>query len=174
MKACFYRRTSLGMIRIEEENERITRLSFESEFPDQEECEIVETACLWQAFVQLRQYLDGERQQFELILQPQGTAFQKEAWQALLDIPYGQTRTYRQQAESIGRPKAVRAIGMANHRNPIPIFIPCHRVIGSRNGLVGYRGGLAMKKQLLELERTVMARQREEEIRKTVGQEEKG
>ena len=149
MKACFYRRTSLGMIRIEEENERITRLSFESEFPDQEECEIVETACLW-------------------------TAFQKEAWQALLDIPYGQTRTYRQQAESIGRPKAVRAIGMANHRNPIPIFIPCHRVIGSRNELVGYRGGLAMKKQLLELERTVMARQREEEIRKTVGQEEKG
>ena len=63
---------------------------------------------------------------------------------------------------------------MANHRNPIPIFIPCHRVIGSRNELVGYRGGLAMKKQLLELERTVMARQREEEIRKTVGQEEKG
>ena len=104
MKACFYRRTSLGMIRIEEENERITRLSFESEFPDQEECEIVETACLWQAFVQLRQYLDGERQQFELILQPQGTAFQKEAWQALLDIPYGQTRTYRSRRKaSAGR-----------------------------------------------------------------------
>lgn len=124
MRACFYRRTTLGMIRIEEKDERIVRVDFEQEFPEDEECEVAETACLWQAFTQLQEYLEGRRQTFELILHPEGTAFQKAAWQALMEIPYGETRTYKQQAESIGKPKALRAIGMANHRNPIPIFIP--------------------------------------------------
>ena len=168
MRACFYRRTQLGMIRIEERDERIVRVNFEHEFPDEEQCEIVETACLWQAFAQLQEYLEGKRQTFELILHPEGTAFQKAAWQALMDIPYGQTRTYKQQAESLGKPKALRAVGMANHRNPIPIFIPCHRVIGSDGSLTGYGGGLEIKRTLLDLERMTLKKQREAELKKAV------
>ena len=164
MHACFYRRTSLGMIRIEEWNERIVKVNFEHEFPEEEECEVIETACLWSAFTQLQEYLAGKRQTFELILHPEGTDFQKAAWQALMEIPYGQTWTYRQQAESIGKPKAVRAIGMANHRNPIPIFIPCHRVIGADGSLTGYGGGLEIKQSLLALERMTLEKQREAEM----------
>lgn len=81
-----------------------------------------------------------------------------------MEIPYGQTRTYRQQAERIGKPKAVRAIGMANHRNPIPIFIPCHRVIGTDGSLTGYGGGLEIKQSLLALERMTLEKQREAEM----------
>ena len=81
-----------------------------------------------------------------------------------MEIPYGQTWTYRQQAESIGKPKAVRAIGMANHRNPIPIFIPCHRVIGADGSLTGYGGGLEIKQSLLALERMTLEKQREAEM----------
>lgn len=91
MRACFYRRTTLGMIRIEERDERIVRVDFEQEFPEDEECEVAETACLWQAFTQLQEYLEGKRQTFELILHPEGTEFQKAAWQALMEIPYGET-----------------------------------------------------------------------------------
>ena len=115
---------------------------------------------------QLQEYLTGKRQTFELILHPEGTDFQKAAWQALMEIPYGQTWTYRQQAESISKPKAVRAIGMANHRNPIPIFIPCHRVIGADGSLTGYGGGLEIKQSLLDLERLTVEKQREAEMAK--------
>ena len=121
---------------------------------------------MWSAFTQLQEYLTGKRQTFELILHPEGTDFQKAAWQALMEIPYGQTRTYRQQAERIGKPKAVRAIGMANHRNPIPIFIPCHRVIGTDGSLTGYGGGLEIKQSLLALERMTLEKQREAEMAK--------
>ena len=113
-----------------------------------------------------QEYLAGKRQTFELILHPESTDFQKAAWQALMEIPYGQTWTYRQQAESIGKPKAVRAIGMANHRNPIPIFIPCHRVIGADGSLTGYGGGLEIKQSLLDLERLTVEKQREAEMAK--------
>ena len=102
--------------------------------------------------VKVEEYLEGKRQTFELILHPEGTEFQKAAWQALMEIPYGETRTYKQQAESIGKPKALRAIGMANHRNPIPIFIPCHRVIASNGTLGGYSGGVERKRYLLQRE----------------------
>ena len=157
MRACFYRRTSLGMIRIEEKDERIVKLSFEEQFPDEEECEIVETACLWQAFQQLQEYLDGKRKSFELILHPEGTEFQREAWQALMEIPYGQTWSYRQQAEHIGKPQSVRSMGRADHANPIPIFIPCHRVIASDGSLSGYSGGEERKQFLLDLEKEGVA-----------------
>ena len=86
-------------------------------------------------------------------LAPVGTPFQMKCWQALCEIPYGETRTYRQQAERVGNPKACRAVGMSNHRNPIPIFIPCHRVVGTGGKLTGYAGGLEAKDQLLSLER---------------------
>lgn len=101
---------------------------------------------------QLQDYFSGKRTQFNLPLAPRGTPFQNLAWEALLSIPYGETRSYKEQAQAIGRPKAVRAIGSANNRNPIPVIIPCHRVIGANGKLVGYAGGLGIKKRLLELE----------------------
>lgn len=98
---------------------------------------------------QLDAYFAGELTRFELPLAPAGTDFQQRAWRALLDIPYGDTRSYRQQAEGIGSPKAVRAIGRANGCNPIAIVVPCHRVIGSNGQLTGYAGGLERKRWLL-------------------------
>ena len=111
------------------------------------------TPVLQEAARQLGEYFDGTRKVFDLPLQPRGTAFQQSVWRALCDIPYGQTRSYARLAEQIGRPKACRAVGMANHKNPIPILIPCHRVVGADGSLTGYAGGLAMKKALLDLER---------------------
>ena len=102
---------------------------------------------------QLDEYFTGIRQKFDLKLKPQGTAFQCSAWKALLREPYGETWSYLQHAQEIKNPKAVRAIGQANARNPIPIIIPCHRVIGKNGELTGYAGGLGRKAQLLELER---------------------
>ena len=112
-----------------------------------------ETELLVQGRTQLLEYLAGERQEFELPMAPQGTPFQQEVWQALRNIPYGQTCSYGEIAARIGRSRAVRAVGQANHRNPIPIFIPCHRVVGRRGALTGYAGGLELKERLLMLER---------------------
>lgn len=101
---------------------------------------------------QLAEYVLGSRTSFDLPLRPSGTPFQRDAWAALLAIPYGATRSYREQAEALGRPSAVRAVGAANGRNPIPVVIPCHRVIGSGGELTGYAGGTALKRALLDLE----------------------
>ncbi len=101
---------------------------------------------------QLNEYFSGKRQEFDLPLNPGGTEFQRRVWEALRSIPYGQTRSYGEVAASIGNPKACRAVGMANNRNPIPVIIPCHRVIGAGGSLVGYGGGLDKKIKLLELE----------------------
>lgn len=101
----------------------------------------------------LSDYFAGKRSDFaDVTLAPQGTDFQKRVWQELARIPYGATRSYAQIAQGIGNPKAVRAVGLANGRNPLPIIVPCHRVIGSNGTLTGFRGGLAMKKALLDLE----------------------
>jgi methylated-DNA-[protein]-cysteine S-methyltransferase len=110
---------------------------------------------LMEASRQLRAYFDGSARGFHLPLYMEGTCFQKRVWQELRTIPYGETRSYAQIADAIGSPKAVRAAGAANGANPVPIVVPCHRVIGSRGKLVGYGGGLALKKRLLELERGV-------------------
>ncbi|HET7579136.1 MAG TPA: methylated-DNA--[protein]-cysteine S-methyltransferase [Bacillales bacterium] len=101
---------------------------------------------------QFEAYFNGERQDFDLPVALKGTPFQKQVWQALRGIPYGETRSYSEIARGIGRPKAVRAVGHANGANPIPIIFPCHRVIGKNKSLTGYAGGMDMKKQLLELE----------------------
>jgi methylated-DNA-[protein]-cysteine S-methyltransferase len=101
---------------------------------------------------QLRAYFAGTLRRFDLPLDPQGTPFQKRVWQHLETIPFGATQSYRQVADSIGTPQAVRAVGAANGANPIPIVIPCHRVIGSGGKLTGYGGGLPLKQRLLELE----------------------
>jgi methylated-DNA-[protein]-cysteine S-methyltransferase len=101
---------------------------------------------------QLDEYLSGRRRDFDLPLDPWGTEFQRLCWNALQEIPYGETRSYGQQARNIGRPQAARAVGLANHDNPIGVIIPCHRVIGANGSLTGYAGGLEMKRKLLELE----------------------
>ena len=101
---------------------------------------------------QLAEYFAGKRTEFHLPLSPVGTPFQMQAWQALREIPYGTTRSYGQQAASIGNPNACRAIGLANGRNPISIIVPCHRVIGANGSLTGYGGGLPAKKWLLHHE----------------------
>lgn len=101
---------------------------------------------------QLTEYFAGERQAFTLALDSQGTPFQQEVWAALEAIPYGQTTSYGVLAGQLGRPSAARAVGAANGQNPLPIVIPCHRVVGSNGALTGYAGGLAIKRALLELE----------------------
>ncbi len=101
---------------------------------------------------ELAQYFAGKRSEFSILLDLYGTPFQKLVWQELLKIPYGETRSYKDIAIAIDAPKAVRAIGGANHNNPVPIIVPCHRVIGSNGALVGYGGGLSIKEKLLEIE----------------------
>ena len=103
---------------------------------------------------QLEQYFAGQRQQFDLPLDFQGTDFQQQVWQTLLTIPYGETRSYKEIAVQIGNEKAVRAVGAANGKNPISIIAPCHRVIGSSGALVGFAGGLDKKQILLSLEQS--------------------
>jgi methylated-DNA-[protein]-cysteine S-methyltransferase len=115
-------------------------------------CVKAETPLIKKAAAQIEEYLAGKRKKFILPLVMHGTEFQRAVWRALQDIPYGETRSYKEIAAAIGRPKAVRAVGMANHRNPISIIVPCHRVIGHDGSLVGYGGGLPLKRRLLELE----------------------
>jgi methylated-DNA-[protein]-cysteine S-methyltransferase len=102
---------------------------------------------------QLQQYFQGNRKSFSLQLQLIGTKFQLDVWHALLAIPFGETRSYSQLARQLGNPNAMRAVGAANGKNPIPIIVPCHRVIGASGDLVGFGGGVNIKAQLLELER---------------------
>ena len=105
---------------------------------------------------QLLEYLAGERREFDLPLAPRGTPFQEKVWAALRAIPWGQTRSYREVALAVDCPRGFRAVGLANRRNPIPILIPCHRVVGADGSLTGYAGGLELKQALLELEGIVL------------------
>ena len=145
----------VGKIEIIEENEKIIELNIYNE----KENNIIEkdTKLLLETQKQLKEYFEGKRTKFEIPLNPKGTEFMKKVWKELLNIPYGEVRTYKEIAEKIGNSKASRAVGMANNKNPIPIIIPCHRVIGSNNKLVGYALGLDMKKYLLDLERKVVS-----------------
>lgn len=161
-------RTKVGEICIAEEEGAIINLLFLTPPGEQKKtadervarmmiggiCEKKETGLIRKAFGQLTEYFQGERQDFDLPLSPKGTEFQKKVWEALRQIPYGETRSYKQIAQSCGNEKACRAVGMANNRNPISIFIPCHRVIGANGKLVGYGGGLPVKELLLKLEST--------------------
>jgi methylated-DNA-[protein]-cysteine S-methyltransferase len=101
---------------------------------------------------QLEAYFSGKLKSFDIKLAPEGTEFQKSVWKALCEIPYGETRSYKDIAVSIGKPKAYRAVGLANNRNPIAIIVPCHRVIGADGKITGYAGGLDVKEFLLKLE----------------------
>lgn len=147
----FYYETKIGKIGIVENGKAITHISF-GKMNFQDTC-INETSLLKNAGNQLQEYLEGKRKKFDLPLEPQGTEFQKKVWNALQEIPYGETFSYKDVAQNIGNIKACRAVGMANNKNPIPICIPCHRVIGSNGKLVGYAGGLDIKEKLLEIEK---------------------
>ena len=147
----FYYETSLGTIGIFESGSALTELCF-GRRPEPVDSSNEETDLLRTAARQLREYLAGKRHAFGLPLSPAGTPFQHLVWNSLLSIPYGETRSYGDVARDIGNFKACRAVGMANNRNPIPVFIPCHRVIGSDGSLVGYGAGLEVKERLLRLE----------------------
>ena len=105
-----------------------------------------------EAIAQLDAYFAGRLRRFDLALAPEGTPFQREVWSALTEIPYGKTVSYSELARWIGRPAATRAVGAANGRNPLPIVVPCHRVIGANGSLTGFGGGLSIKRRLLDLE----------------------
>ncbi len=105
------------------------------------------------AYAQLIEYFDGKRKKFDIPYQLNGTDFQKKVWTTLGSIPYGETRSYKDVAIAVGNPKASRAIGMANNKNPITVIMPCHRVVGTNGKLIGYAGGLAMKEALIKMEK---------------------
>ena len=151
MKYVFHYNTPIGRLGIAEENGAVCRILFEGEsFAG---CEVRETAIIKKAAGELDEYFKGKRKDFDLPLLIRGTEFQKAAWKALVAIRYGETRNYKEIAVAIGSPRGARAVGMANNRNPLPIIIPCHRVIGADGSLTGYAGGLDMKKALLDLEK---------------------
>lgn len=142
---------------LEERDGKIVGLNFyhPGEEPWKERDEgmtLCETPLLTEAKRQLTEYFAGKRREFDLPIFLVGTQFQLDDWKALCTIPYGETRTYGELAAQIGRPKAARAVGMANHNNPISVIVPCHRVIGANGKLVGYGGGLDVKEALLALE----------------------
>lgn len=153
MGSVFYYETEIGTIGVAEANDKITHLFFDGEKFSEKEYEKKETPVLAEAGRQLMEYFEGKRREFELPLAPAGTEFMLRVWNALQEIPYGETRSYKEIAAMTGNRKACRAVGMANNRNPISIFIPCHRVIGANGDLVGYGGGLDKKVFLLDLEK---------------------
>jgi methylated-DNA-[protein]-cysteine S-methyltransferase len=144
--------TPIGTLRLVSDGTHLLAIEFEGQYSD----DIQDSGCsdpvLASCARQLSEYFAGDRQGFELPLGAHGTPFQQSVWAALLDIPYGEVRSYRDIARSINNEAAVRAVGAANGRNPLPIVVPCHRVIGSDGSLTGFAGGLETKMQLLQLE----------------------
>ncbi len=144
--------SKLGNFYIEYEEEKVISLKKLM----QEPTELGEkTAFTDMVFKQLEEYLEGNRKDFTFEYELRGTDFQKSVWKALLEIPYGETRTYKDIAIAVGNDKASRAVGMANNKNPIHIAVPCHRVVGANGKLVGYAGGIEMKEFLLNMEKGV-------------------
>ncbi|MDR0444493.1 MAG: methylated-DNA--[protein]-cysteine S-methyltransferase [Treponema sp.] len=154
MKSVYHYDFPFCSLGIAEENEAIFRVFFDGK-NNKETNGIIrkETSLIKNAAAQLAEYFNGKRKKFDLPLDLQGTDFQITVWESLQQIPFGETRSYGEIAAMTGNPKASRAVGMANNRNPIAIIIPCHRVIGSNGSLTGYAGGIELKRQLLELEK---------------------
>lgn len=170
-KSLWYYKTKIGMVGIAGDEQGITHVFLKGKAAEPETI-MERTPLLEQTAGELEEYLDGRRREFEIKLHLEGTAFQKKVWEALCAIPYGETRSYKEIAENIGNPKACRAVGMANNRNPIMILVPCHRVIGADGSLVGYGGGLKLKKFLLNLERTSKGKSDRDTLQEQVIQEE--
>lgn len=154
-KSCSFN-SPVGILKIWEEKEKITRLDLVSGKAD-DTLLLQKHRCpsdlLYEAYCQLNEYFAGKRKSFELPLEAKGTDFQKRVWKELEKIPYGETRSYADIAAGIGNSGAVRAVGQANHRNPIIIFVPCHRVINKSGEMGGFGCGVEVKKYLLELEK---------------------
>lgn len=144
---CHYR-MPIGMICVEEKDGAVTGLYMEETSTEDDH----ETVLLQQVHMQLNEYFEQSRRSFDLPIRLEGTEFQKQVWNGLQSIPYGKTCSYKELAKNIGRPKASRAVGGANHKNPIMILVPCHRVIGARGNMVGFAAGLDVKEYLLKLE----------------------
>ena len=150
----YFYETLIGRLQIFSDSEYITKISF---FEKKLQGAIEkETPLIKKMYLELEEYFAGKRKLFDVPVKPDGTSFQQSTWNALLKIPYGETRSYKQIAEMIGKPAACRAVGMANNRNPIPVVIPCHRVVGANGDLTGYAGGLEVKRKLLGLEKGVI------------------
>ena len=150
MKYAWMQETRIGPITLTASDAALLAADFSENPPA--DATLAQTPLLAKAFAELDEYLAGKRETFDLPLEPVGTPFQLRVWQALREIPYGKTATYGEIAARVGNAKASRAVGMANNRNPLPIFIPCHRVIGANGTLVGYGGGLPIKTKLLQIE----------------------
>lgn len=153
MKAIWNYDYPIGKVWIAEENGNITYIKFDNHDRDISDYRQMETQVIQRASIQLTEYFQGSRREFDLPLSIDGTKFQESVWRALQTIPYGETKSYKDIAIQIGNPKASRAVGMANNRNPISIIIPCHRVVGHDGKLVGYGGGIDIKQYLLNLEK---------------------
>ncbi len=152
-----YFECGIGTLRLVCTTAGLTHIEFDGQHrvtPQQHE---QSTPLLAQCARQLEEYFAGQRKKFELPLAPEGTEFQRDVWGALDRIPYGELRSYQDIAREIGRARAVRAVGAANGRNPLPIVVPCHRVVGSNGKLTGFAGGLKLKAQLLQLEGALQA-----------------
>lgn len=146
-----YLDTPIGTLRLLSNGAQLVNIEFAGQYGANDAVEISDTV-LAACAGQLTDYFAGKRRRFELPLAARGTPFQQSVWAALTDIPYGELRSYRDIARTIGNPAAVRAVGAANARNPLPIVVPCHRVIGSNGTLTGFAGGLEVKRFLLDLE----------------------
>ena len=145
-----YLNTPVGRLRLVSDGAALLRVEFEGQHgTDGRE---LNDQVLTDAIRQLREYFSGQRREFNLPLAQEGTDFQQRVWQALTAIPYGESRSYRDIAVALGNRQATRAVGAANGRNPLPIVVPCHRVVGSDGWLTGFAGGLEAKRTLLELE----------------------
>lgn len=152
MKRCCKIHTMIGKLTLVADEESVKEIRFGWEIKEGEKEE--NHPLLQWIRRELEEYFQGKRKEFSVPLKPDGTEFQKKVWKALTEIPYGETRTYGEVAAAVGNDKASRAVGMANHCNPIPVIIPCHRVIGKNGKLTGYAGGLEKKTALLDLERS--------------------
>ena len=142
--------TEIGIIKISEKEGKIIGLVF-SDSKKENEIE-KETDYIRRTYLQLKEYLSGKRKSFDIEIEMIGTEFQKKVWKELLNIPYGETRSYKDIATVIGNEKACRAVGNANNKNPIAIIVPCHRVVGSNGSMTGYAGGIDIKEKLLKIE----------------------
>jgi len=147
-----YYHSPIGTLRLVSDGAQLTHIELDGQHRPTAGAAAAGDPVLAATGAQLDEYFRGERREFELPLAPAGTAFQQRVWRALRQIPYGGLRSYRDIARAVGNAAAVRAVGAANGRNPLPIVIPCHRVIGSDGRLTGYAGGLAAKQLLLDLE----------------------
>jgi methylated-DNA-[protein]-cysteine S-methyltransferase len=148
-----YVQTPIGKLRVVADSGHVTKIYFENEAPELQEINNTEMQVLNAAAVQLSEFFEGKRKVFNLPLKPKGGVFQKRVWEIMLhNLPYGSTISYSELAELAGNKKAARAVGMANNRNPIPIIIPCHRVLGKNGALTGFMPGIDIKKKLLEFE----------------------